>query len=105
MHQPAKHKYCRPRNPPTSQASNTHAFFPTLLESLKFILVKRLAHRIYFYLLRQRYAVISGVRTYCYVLFALMQKVPKKSRPKDASTHMPTHHLAFGPGQQRTGVT
>jgi len=32
-----------------------------------------------------------------------MQKVPKKSRPKDASPRMPTHRLAFGPGH-RSGL-
>jgi len=37
---------------------------------------------------------------FSFVLFALMKKEPKKSRPLDASPHMPTRHPAFGPGQR-----
>jgi hypothetical protein len=82
-----------------SKARNTHAFLPTHLEFSKSILVQHNSH-IVFDLLRSRYALNSGVRIFCYVLFALMQKERKKSRPKDASTHMPTRHPAFGPGHR-----
>jgi hypothetical protein len=37
---------------------------------------------------------------FSFVLFALMQKERKKSRPKDASAHVPTRHPAFGPGHR-----
>jgi hypothetical protein len=37
-------------------------------------------------------------RMFSFVLFALMQKERKKSRPLDASPRMPTHHLAKRPG-------
>ena len=43
----------------------------------------------------------SSSRTICLVLFYLdTKKYEKKSRPKNASAHMPTHLFAFRPGQR-----
>jgi hypothetical protein len=39
-----------------------------------------------------------------YVLFALMQKVRKKSRPKNASTHFPTHTSGLGRAYARLHI-
>ncbi len=77
-----------------------HMLDPSLIELLKVNLVNDYSSHIVSDLLRLRYALNCGVRTFCYVLFALMQKEPKKSRAKYASPRMPLRHPAFGSGHR-----
>jgi hypothetical protein len=99
-----KHKYCRPRKPAHKPSQQYTCFLANAIRFLKSILVLDKAHTLYLICSARTTQLSSGVprfydrdkRTFCYVLFALMQKVPKKSRPKNASARL-AREIRFEP--------